>query len=361
MEATLHRDHYLEESWFAKEREHIFFAEWTCVARESDLSRKGDYKLVNLTGESILLVRGDDDNLRAFFNVCRHRGCQLVDSLVAEKRNGSFKGNIRCPYHSWTYQLDGALHHAPHMEVDKDKHHLHEMALDCWGGFVFIRVKDSDITLNDQLGDIPERLSRYPLADLVCGKQINYSVAANWKAILENFNECYHCAGVHPELCKVVPDFRKGGGAGLDWSDGIPHKEGANTFTFSGTTNRKPFPGLNKAEQDRHFGELIYPNMMLSLSMDHVAVNILRPTGPEHTEIDTRFLFHPDAVAQPDFDPSDAVDFWDLVNRQDWTICENVQRGMHARPFVHGFYAPMEDWSLDIRKYISSRMDISDA
>ena len=358
MEATLHRDCYLEESWFAKEREHIFFAEWTCVARESDIPESGDYKAINLTGESILLVRGEDDKLRAFFNVCRHRGCQLVDSLAAEQKSGRFKTNIRCPYHSWVYKLDGALHHAPHMEVDKEKYHLYEMALDCWGGFVFVRVKSSDRTLADQLGDIPERFSRYPLAELVCGKRIKYSIAANWKVILENFNECYHCAGVHPELCKVVPDFRKNGGANLDWSDGIPHKKGANTFTFSGTTNREPFPGLNKAEQERHFGELIYPNVMLSMSMDHGAVNILRPTGPEHTEIDCRFLFHPDAVAKADFDPSDAVDFWDLVNRQDWTICENVQRGMHARPFEYGFYAPMEDWSLDIRKYVSSRIDV---
>ena len=129
-----------------------------------------------------------------------------------------FKANIRCPYHSWAYNLDGSLHHAPHMEVKKENYHLYEMALDCWGGFVFIRVKASDTTLAEQLGDIPERFSRYPLADLVCEKRIEYSVAANWKVILENFNECYHCAGVHPELCKVVPDFRKNGGANLDWS-----------------------------------------------------------------------------------------------------------------------------------------------
>jgi phenylpropionate dioxygenase-like ring-hydroxylating dioxygenase large terminal subunit len=113
MEATLHRDCYLEESWFAKEREHIFFAEWTCVARESDIPKSGDYKAINLTGESILLVRGEDDKLRAFFNVCRHRGCQLVDSLAPEQKSGRFKTNIRCPYHSWVYKLDGALHHAP--------------------------------------------------------------------------------------------------------------------------------------------------------------------------------------------------------------------------------------------------------
>ena len=242
MEKTLHRDLYLEDSWFRKEREGIFFAEWMCVGRDSDLSDKGDYRVVDLAGESIVLVRGDDERLRAFFNVCRHRGCQLVDSEDPDATSGRFKANIRCPYHSWTYRLDGALHHAPHMEVDKERYHLHEARLDAWAGFVFVNVKPGVKTLAEHLGPVPDRVARYPLAELVVGRRIGYSVAANWKVLLENFNECYHCAGVHPELCKVVPAFRKDGGADLRWEEGIPHRQGANTFTFSGTTDRQPFP-----------------------------------------------------------------------------------------------------------------------
>jgi Rieske 2Fe-2S family protein len=164
---------------------------------------------------------------------------------------------------------------------------------------------------------------------------------------------------VHPELCKIVPEFRRKGGAGLDWESGIPQKEGTDTFTLSGRTNRPSFPGLNDAEKTKHFGELIYPNLMLSLSRDHAAAFILWPAAPEKTRIECRFLFHPDAISAADFDPSDAADFWDIVNRQDWSICERVQRGMHSRPFESGYYAPMEDMSLDIRQYVSSRLGIS--
>jgi Rieske 2Fe-2S family protein len=211
-------------------------------------------------------------------------------------------------------------------------------------------------TLREQLGPVPGRVVRYPLEELGTGWRKDYLVAANWKVILENYNECYHCAGVHPELCKIVPEFRRNGGAQLDWEAGIPQKPGTNTFTRTGTTSRLPFPGLNAAEKERHFGELAYPNLMLSLSMDHVAMFILWPQGPEQTRIDCRLLFHPEAINRMDFDPSDAADLWDLVNMQDWDICERVQRGMHARPFRHGLYAPMEDLSLDIRNYIAARL-----
>ena len=172
--------------------------------------------------------------------------------------------------------------------------------------------------------------------------------------ILENYNECYHCAGVHPELCKVVPAFRERGGAALDWDRGVPHRDGAWTFTRSGTTSRAPFPGLNEDERTRHKGELLYPNMMISLSADHVAAFTVWPMGPERTVVVCDFLFHPDEMARPGFDPADAIEFWDLVNRQDWTISEGVQRGMRSRRF--GFYAPMESWSLDIRRYIRERL-----
>lgn len=356
MEATLHRDLYLEPEWFRKERENIFFKDWVCVGRERDLAKAGDYQAINLAGESILLVRGDDNELRAFFNVCRHRGCQLIDSLDPEQASGRFRANIRCPYHSWTYLLDGSLNHTPHLEIDKKNYALNSVALDTWGGFIFINVSNGETTLQDQLDEIPQRVKRYPLIDLVCEKRIQYDVAANWKVILENYNECYHCAGVHPELCKIVPEFRSNGSANLDWTAGIPQKKGTNTFTFSGTSDRPPFPGLSEAEQNRHFGELAYPNLMISLAMDHVAVFILWPISEQRTEVDCRLLFHPDAISARDFDPSDAADFWDVVNLQDWHICERVQRGMNSRPFTRGYYAPMEDLSLDIRRYIESRI-----
>jgi Rieske 2Fe-2S family protein len=356
LEATLPGEHYLDQGHFARERDAIFHREWFCAGRLEGLEGKGDYRLVNIVGESILLVCDEDGSLHAFNNVCRHRGAQLIPSATPDEQCGIFKAGIRCPYHSWNYRLNGELHSTPHINIDRSSMGLHPLDVDNWGGYVFVRVVPGEQSLLEMLGEIPERIRRYPMDQLRVGHRIDYSVAANWKVILENYNECYHCGGVHPELCNIVPAFRVGGGSGLDWERGIPQKEGTNTFTMSGTTNRAPFPGLDEDEKVRHKGELLYPNLMLSLSMDHAASFTLWPRSSGETDIACEFLFHPDEMQKPYFDPLDAVEFWDLVNKQDWVICESVQRGMQSRVFESGYYGPMEDLSLDIRNYVRDRL-----
>ncbi len=360
LERTLPRASYVSDEVFARERERIFFDEWFCIGRCDEAKDSGAFFVVDVAGESVLCVRGKDGALRAFFNVCRHRGSQLVPTL--ERATGSFGGAIRCPYHAWTYDLDGALRTAPFLEEGQDLCKadlpLRAIPLATWGGFVFVKLDGAagGAPLATQLEGIPERLARYPLERLRSARRIAYDVAANWKCILENYNECYHCGPVHPELCSLVPAFKQRGGAALDWERGIPHRPGAYTFTSTGTTTRKLFEGLNEDERTRHKGELAYPNLMLSLSADHVAAFTIWPRSPDRTTVICDFLFDPREMDRADFDPSDAVDFWDLVNRQDWRICESVQRGMSSRTFDRGFYAPMESASLDIRRYIARKM-----
>ena len=331
LEATLPRDFYFSEEIFARER--IFHSEWFCAGRQEQLPKPGDYVVLDVAGERVLVVRGKNGDLQAFFNVCRHRGCELVLDDAPEPRAeggtrplGSFAGAIRCPYHAWTYTLEGDLRTAPYLQevhgFDKADFSLYRVGIQSFGGFFFVNVSaqrshEQPTDLLTQLGPIPERIRRYPLADLITTRRIVYEVAANWKVILENYNECYHCAGVHPELCDVVPAFKKGGGGELDWDRGIPHKDGAFTFSFTGTTSRAPFPGLDEDEKVRHKGELIYPNFMLSLAADHAAAFTLWPRNPTSTTVVCDFLFHPSEIAKPGFDPTDAVEFWDLVNRQD--------------------------------------------
>lgn len=361
MEQTLHRDFYFSPEIFAQERERIFCREWVCAGREEELLHPGDYLVLEVGGESVLVVRTLEGALAAHYNVCRHRGSRLVAVPT-----GSLGRSIRCPYHAWTYNLDGSLRTAPYLDEEagftKSDLGLHPVGVQSWGGFFFLNLTPAEASsrrydLPTQLGPIPERLQRYPLAQLRSARRLVYEVQANWKVLLENYNECYHCGPVHPELCRLVPAFKQRGGSELDWERGIPHREGAWTFTTTGTTNRRPFPGLNDDELIRHKGELIYPNLMISLSADHVTAYTLWPLDPGRTTVVCDFLFHPGEIEGPEFNPADAVDFWDLVNRQDWGICENVQRGMQSRVFQHGYYAPMENASLDIRRYVKEKLD----
>jgi len=371
LEASLPRASYTAADEFIREREAALFADWFCVGREEALVAPGDYLAADVAGESILVVRSSG-GLAGFYNLCRHRGSRLVPVAGSQPAGsqarsgctvvtGSTGSTIRCPYHGWTYGLDGSLRSAPFLpdlRRYRERLSLHPVSIATWGGFIFVRLGSPGAqsgTLHEQLNGADGRLAAYPLAQLRTGHRLVYEVAANWKVILENYNECYHCGPVHPELCDLVPAFGRGGGE-LDWEEGVPHRPGAYTFTMTGTTGRAPFPGLPEAARTRHFGELVLPNLMLSLSADHVAAFTVWPHDAGRTTVVCDFLFHPDEMARAGFDPSDAVEFWDLVNRQDWTICEQVQDGMRSRKFSYGYLAPMEQPSADVGRYILARL-----
>jgi glycine betaine catabolism A len=383
LEPTLPSTWYRSEKVFGLEKERVFFREWLCVGREEELPSPGSHRVLDVLGESVIVVRNRENQLRAFYNVCRHRGARLCrpDSAGSVSAGdcghaasaagrttsgpaiagGIAANRIVCPYHQWTYDLDGRLLAAPHLTTepgfDKSSFSLYPIGVETWGGFVFLHLTPATAKpFTEQAGGVPERTRRYPLSDLRIGHTIEYQVAANWKVICENYNECYHCAGVHPELCAIVPAFKDRGGSNLDWERGIPHREGAYTFTKSGSTRRRAFPTLNADEQVRHKGELLYPNLFVSLACDHTTVFILRPRSPDRTDITCHFLFEPFELEKSDFDPSDTVEFWDVVNRQDWAICEIVQQGISSRVHERGYYAPMEDFNLDIRRYVLERI-----
>jgi len=387
MQAALPAAYYVDEAHGAREREQVLHREWFCAGRlethglgaaaaaEGDAATVGAaggrVAVVDVAGESVLVTRSPGGDLRAFYNVCRHRGSQVVPvdpGLPAPAPCAA--GALRCPYHSWTYDLSGRLLRAPHAEdvddFDTGDFSLHPVGAQAWAGFLWLQLTpgavdvagsspDVPVSLADALGEVPTRVARYSLESLVVGRTLTYDVAANYKLVLENYNECYHCAGVHPELVRLVPAFGRGG-TDLDWEGGIPHRKGAWTFTATGKSARASFPGLDEDEKVRHKGELIYPNLMLSLSADHVAAFTLWPVSAGRTLIVCDLLFAADEVGKVGFDPSDAADFWDLVNRQDWAVCESVQRGMSSRAYTQGWFAPMEDASLDIRRWLMPRL-----
>ncbi|MCF8474067.1 MAG: aromatic ring-hydroxylating dioxygenase subunit alpha [Emcibacter sp.] len=370
LEKSLPSTFYYSNDIFKVEQEQIFCKEWLCVAREEDIPNAGDNKVIEIAGESILLLRNRDGALRSFYNVCRHRGSRLCTTDPTQNPEtgrplvggGCVSSNrIVCPYHFWSYDFDGNLVTVPHMDVKDDVRKkdfgLHPVGIESWGGFIFINLTPATATPFEESHKlVVKSLKNYPLSSLRIGKSIRYEVDANWKIIVENYNECYHCGPVHPELCEIVPVFRQNGGDNLDWERGVPHREGAYTFTKTGTTNRAPFDGLSEDEKVLHKGEIIYPSVMISLSCDHVAAFVLEAKSPTQTIVTCHFLFAPEEMEKEDFDASDAVDFWHIVNLQDWEICVRVQKGLESRVNHFGYYAPMEDTSLDIRNYVLGRI-----
>jgi Rieske 2Fe-2S family protein len=360
LQAALPREMYVDPAAFAVERNRVLFGEWFCVGRRADLGlgEPGRVAVVDVVGESVIVTTDRAGSLHAAYNVCRHRGSQLFAAPAGAEPVCAAAGSLRCPYHSWTYGLDGSLLKAPHAdlsEAERAAFSLNPVAVGDWAGFVLVHLGRPATTLAEAMARPTRTLANYAIGELVTGLRFTYDVAANYKVIAENYNECYHCGPVHPELTRLVPTFG-GGGTGIDWDSGVPHRDGAWTFTLSGTTARAPLPGLDEAERTRHKGELVHPNLLLSCAADHVAAFVLLPRAADRTRIECLLLFHPSAVADPAFDPSDAGDLWDLVNQQDWAICESVQRGMSSRSYTHGWFAPMEDDSADIRRWLLPRL-----
>lgn len=368
LQAALPREYYLPGPAWDREVDRVWRRSWVCVGRLGELGLGEPRRLavVEVAGESIILTVDGDGTLHGHANVCRHRGAQLCPHPPGAPPEPGPASVLRCGYHSWTYALDGRLLRAPHTEdvdaLDPGSFGLHPVSVGTWGGFVFVRLTDGGLatvaSLADELGAVPERTMRYPLAELVSAHRAVYEVAANWKVVAENYKECYHCGPVHPELTRLVPAFGDGAtgpdGAGLDWAAGIPHREGAWTFSFTGTSPRPPFPNLDETERVRHFGELVYPNLLLSLAAEHAASFVLTPLAADRTRVTFDVLVAPGQLAT---DVEDCAGFWELVNRQDWTVCESVQRGMSSSFYTQGWYAPMENDSLDVRRWLLPRLE----
>ncbi|WP_322938401.1 aromatic ring-hydroxylating oxygenase subunit alpha [Nocardioides bizhenqiangii] len=360
MQEALPREMYVDEAAWRVERDAVLYGEWFCVGRQEPLGLGDPSRVVALdvAGESVLVTSDEQGALHAAYNVCRHRGSQILPASSPDGPASACQASaLRCPYHSWTYGLDGRLLRAPHADLDDTSaFSLAPVGVETWGGFVFVHLSPERARpLAESVARADATLANYGLADLVVGASFRYDVAANYKVLLENYNECYHCGPVHPELCRLVPSFA-GGGDDLDWEAGIPHREGAWTFTTTGATSRAPLPGLDDDERVRHKGDLVYPNLMVSASADHVAAFVLLPHAPDRTTVECSLLFAKAAAEAADFDPGDAGELWDLVNQQDWAVCESVQRGMTSRSYRHGWFAPMEDDSLDIRRWLLPRL-----
>jgi Rieske 2Fe-2S family protein len=331
---------YATDEVFALERRAIFSTEWVCIGRAAELVAAGDYLVRDVAGESVLVVRGEEGAIRAFFNVCRHRGSRLVDAEC-----GRAVGRIVCPYHAWGYQLDGRLHTAPMMRADfqREEHGLVPVRLEQWHGFLFVTLSATVPALAVCFRDMPD-LARYRMADLVLGKRVVYDVRANWKLVCENYSECYHCPGAHPQLHKLTELIQRDERPmeiGTCFNGGpMRLRDGVETMSGSGQRSLPLIPGLSHADARYVHYYVVYPNMLLSPHPDYVLTHTLWPLAPDRTRVVCEWLITPEATVEQ---LRDVAEFWDVTNKQDWVLCERAHLGVSSSGYRQGPYANSED------------------
>ena len=341
---TLPPEAYVSDDVFGWERKHFFEGSWVCVGRGADLPTAGDRRAVTIGSEGVLLVRGESGALRGYFNACRHRGHELLEPGACT--SGKV---IVCPYHAWTYGLDGALRGAPRFTdvegFDKRDYPLIDARVEEWHGWVFVNASGDAPPLGAHLADLDGFMGAYEPERLVAAARHDYVIKSNWKIITENYHECYHCPQIHPELCQVTPpdsgDNMIPRGA---WSGGsMDLMAHAETMSLTGESFAPPLRGLD-AEQRRqvlYFG--LFPNLLVSLHPDYVMTHRIEPLSCRESFVECEWLFAPEAVERQGFDPSFASDFWDITNKQDWAAYEAVQRGVGSRGYRQGPLNPAED------------------
>jgi glycine betaine catabolism A len=332
---------YTDPAVFAAEQERIFERMWNCVALAADLAGPGAFRTVTVGRESVVLVRGRDGALRAFLNVCRHRGAR-----VCTEPEGRLRRNLQCPYHAWTYDLTGALVAAPNLtsmpDVDRVEYGLHGVALREWLGYVWICLApdpppfEQDVVgaVTERLGD-PAAIERYGVERLGLGRRITYDVAANWKLIVENFMECYHCATIHPELTEVLPEFAEGFAAQYYVGHGAAFGADVAGFTVDGSAGPERLPGVAEEQDRRYYAITIKPQVFVNLVPDHVIVHRMTPLAADRTVVECDWLFAPGVLAAgEDLGPS--VELFHRVNEQDFAACERTQPAMSSRAYRDG-------------------------
>jgi glycine betaine catabolism A len=356
---------YTDPARFAREQEAIFEGLWFCAVRAADIPRSGQFLVVPVGGESVLVVRQRDGGLRAFLNVCRHRGARLC---VEEA--GQVKRTLRCGYHAWAYDLSGRLAAAPNLarmpDIDRDRYGLIQVALREWLGYAWVCLADEPPSFTETvIASVAERLGspgaieRYRVADLALGQRITYDVAANWKLIVENFMECYHCAAIHPELTGVLPEFTAGLAAQYYVGHGALFAPGASGFTVDGSGGFATLPEVTPDQDRRYFAVTVRPQVFINLVPDHVIVHRMFPLAPDRTTVVCDWLFAPQVVGSGQ-DVSSSVELFDRVNRQDFEACERTQLSMSSRAYRHGgVLVPSEHHIAEFHAWVARHVPVS--
>ncbi len=357
--STLPRKYYTDEQILNMELEHIFQENWLYVGRSQQLENEGDYTTVSIGKESVIVLRSPGGGINAFYNVCRHRGTR-----ICSEEEGSFSRSIQCPYHGWTYNLQGELIGAPLMGAaegfDKKDYPLHSVPLAEWEGFLFINLSDTPEPFEKIFEPLLSRFSDWQMSSLVEHGRHDYEIDCNWKLIFQNYSECYHCPIIHPELAEITPytsgrnDLFEGPFLG-----GYMDLSGAKeSITASGHLCAPLVGDLSEDDHRRVYYYSIFPNMLLSLHPDYIMVHSVAPITVDRSHISCRWLFSPALSDENGYHPGDAIDFWHKTNRQDWDICEKSQLGIESKKYSPAPYSGQESLLAAFDRHYLSELKI---
>ncbi|MFC8568764.1 aromatic ring-hydroxylating dioxygenase subunit alpha [Streptomyces sp. NPDC057245] len=358
--ATLPGRYYTDPEVFRREQEHVFEAMWFCAVRCADLERPGAFRTVQVGRENVLVTRTRAGGLRAFLNICRHRGARLC-----LEESGEVRRTLQCPYHAWTYDLDSRLVAAPNLtkmpDVDRSAYGLVEVALREWLGYAWVCLAEEPPSFEEtvrgaaveRLGD-PAAVEAYGTEGLALGRRVRYDVGANWKLIVENFMECYHCATIHPELTDVLPEFADGYAAQYYVGHGAEFGEEVKGFTVDGSEGFGRLPEVTDGQDRRYYAVTVRPTVFVNLVPDHVILHRMFPLAEDRTVVECDWLYAPEVVASG-ADLSKSVELFHRVNTQDFAACERTQPAMASRAYrTGGVLVPTEhhigafhQWLLD--------------
>jgi len=361
---TLPASDFYDPAHYQKELRCIWYRAWLCIGREEDWPHTGDFHRIRIGEEQLIVTRADDGGLQAFHNTCRHRG-----SLLCEADSGSFRnGRIVCPYHAWSYSLQGELQSAPRTTasdaIQAEHFSLYRVALETWRGFVFINLATDPPPLDQVLGDEAGHVSAWPLEDLRRVHRATHRVACNWKIFWENYLECYHCPGVHPDLCQLVPLYRSGWmdyrDAGLEPDPERPHamlRPGAVTWSVDGTTGLPWFEGLGEKEREAGMTFATFvPTLFLVAHVDYVRTVRILPIGPEETELTVDWYVHRDTVDHPELDIYRLTAFASQVVSEDARACELNQQGLRCGRHQHGVLLEREQYVFEFEQWVREQL-----
>jgi len=369
LERTLPSRWYFDVDHHATELSKIWYRHWVYLCRTDSISEARAFRTFTVGTQRLLIVRDENGVLNAFHNTCRHRG-----SLLCNEPAGKLSGaGITCPYHAWTYRLNGDLAVIPSQgrehHVDKRTTGLYRVELRVWRGFVYVNLGGAESGFADNFNANTEQFAHWPLEHLVVGRRLTKQLACNWKVFWENYNECLHCPGVHPALASLVPIYKRGIMEPRDDPDWQLHqdeqspvfqgglRDGAKTWSVDGRSLGNEFPLDDDERRIGYHYMTSLPSHYLVLHVDHVRSTRILPLGPESTELEIEWLFPQATLSDPAIDISRVCDFSAEVMSEDGAVCEAVQAGIHATPHQSGVLMPEEYDVFRFQQWVRDRLE----